>query len=284
MSEKMTIITKNYSKKIVYISCSPIKIDDEVNGFVFLGKDITYDWERHHNLIPGHSYIIPEKTRKSSFQTFSNFLLSGYQGIYLTRTHPHQIQTRISTEDSEIVFIGKHSIDELPAIETIQDFSKTIHQFISTHNRGIVLIDGLHYFITRFSFHEVLEALYEINERVFESTSILLLYLNPEILHPDHIAILKSEFEPMPSKKVEDIKISDDLSEILFYIKEESERNALVSLKKIISRFDIVYYTATKRVNQLIDEGLVFTKKYGKSRVVHLTEKAKSLLERQYSH
>jgi predicted transcriptional regulator len=189
----------------------------------------------------------------------------------------------LSTDNVDVMFIGKQAIDKLPTIQTITDFSSAIKEFISNTTRGIVLIDGLHYFITRFSFDEVVEALYEINEHVYGSTCIILLYLNPEIVSLDHIAILKSEFEPMPSKKVEDIKISDELSEILFYIKEESEKNSLVSLKKIISRFDIVYYTATKRVNQLIDEGLVFTKKYGKSRVVHLTEKAKSLLEKHES-
>ncbi|MFO8078366.1 MAG: hypothetical protein R6U21_06990, partial [Thermoplasmatota archaeon] len=61
-------------------------------------------------------------------------------------------------------------------------------------------------------------------------------------------------------------------------IEKENKKNALVSLKKIMSQFNIVYYTASKRVKQLVDEGLVFTKKYGKSRVVHLTEKAKTLL------
>ena len=95
------------------------------------------------------------------------------------------------------------------------------------------------------------------------------------------MAVLLNEFESMPGRNVEDIKINDELSEILLFIKEENEKNSLVSLKKIISRFDIVYYTATKRVNHLIDEGLVFTKKYGKSRVVNLTEKAKILLERR---
>jgi PAS domain S-box-containing protein len=280
-SDNFEIITKNHSKKIFYFSCSPININDETYSFVFIGKDITPDLEEHQDLIQGHSYLIPEKEKNLSLQIFSNFLILDYKGLYLSRAHPDYIESILPIGNCQMIFIGKNNFSELSSIETLSDFSQEILKFISETKKGIILIDGLHYLITKFTFNEVLNVLYELNEQIYYSSSILLLHFHRDILSLDQYTILNCEFESIPHKNIENIKINDELLEILQFIKEESDKNSLVSLKKIILQFDIVYYTATKRVNQLVNEGLVFTKKYGKSRVVHLTEKAKSLLEKR---
>jgi predicted transcriptional regulator len=179
------------------------------------------------------------------------------------------------------VFIRKTKVKKYPSIDSLDEMRSHLQDTCKREEKIIILLDGLHYFLTRFSFEELISTLYEVNEMISDSQMILLLYLDPSICLSDEVAILRSEFEALPSKKVDDITIKDELFDIISFVNQENKKNALVSYKKIMTRFDIVYYTASKRVNQLSDEGLVFTKKYGKSRVVHLTQKAKTLLEKR---
>ena len=143
------------------------------------------------------------------------------------------------------------------------------------------MLEDIHYFITRFSFEEFINVCYEISDIVSQSQSIFLLSLTESILGEKQVAIFESEFEALPSRNVNDIKMKDELFEIIQYIYDENRKNSLVSFKKLMSKFNIVYYTASKRVEKLSGDGLVFTKKYGKSRIVHLTEKGKTLLQRR---
>lgn len=279
--EKVILITKDYSKRILHLSCSPINSKGEKKGVVFVGKDITYDWESHHNLLQGHSYLIAEKNKRFSLDLFSNLIFSNYQGVYITRSHPDRLKDTLSLNKIRPIFIRKKKLESFTTIHTLPELINQIKQVAIKEKKTVLFVDGIHYFVTHFSFNEVINALYEINETIADSSVILLFYFDPEIFSSDELAILRNEFERLPSKKIDDIKIKDELFDILKFIEEENKKNALVSYKKIMSRFDIVYYTASKRVKELVDEGLVFTKKYGKSRVVHLSEKAKSLLTKR---
>ncbi len=279
--ENIIFITKKFSKRILNISCSPIHPSGEKTGIVFVGKDITYDWESHHNLIQGHSYIIAEKNKHASFSIFSNLIFSDYHGVYITRSQPDQINDELTFGRIKPVFIRKQPHDYYQTIHTVTELVDQIKSICSQQQKSVIFFDGLHYFVTTTLFKHLLTQLYEINEVISESNAILLLYLDPQIFSSDELALIRNEFEPLPSKQVDDIKIKDELFDIIAFIQQENKKNTLVSYKKIMSRFDIVYYTASKRVKQLVEEGLVFTKKYGKSRVVHLTEKAKTLLSKR---
>lgn len=278
ISQKLVLITKDYSKRILNLSCAPIQTNNEKMGIVFVGKDITYDWESHHKLLVGHSYIIAEKNKRSSLDLFSNLIFSDFNGVYITRSHPKKLKENISLDKIQPIFIRKNPLKEYKTISSPPEFLEVIQTYTATSEKTVLFVDGLHYFLSTTTFDEVLTTLYDINEIISDSAIMLLLYFDPQLFSSDKLAFLENEFEPLPSKKVEDIKIKDELFDILIFIEKENKKNSLVSLKKIMSEFNIVYYTASKRVKQLIDEGLVFTKKYGKSRVVHLTEKTKTLL------
>ena len=278
ISQKIVMITKDYSKRILNLSCAPMHNNGEKKGVVFVGKDITYDWESHHNLLVGHSYLIAEKNKRSGLDLFSNLIFSDFNGIYITRSHPKKLTENLSMDKIKPVFIRKNPLKGYQTISTKEDFLEKIKTYSKNKEKTVLFADGLHYFLTTSTFDEVLNTLYDINEIISDSSIMLLLYFDPQLFTSDELAFLQNEFEALPSKKVEDIKIKDELFDILMFIEKENKKNSLVSMKKIMSEFDIVYYTASKRVRLLVDEGLVFTKKYGKSRVVHLTEKTKTLL------
>ena len=280
-SDQISIITKDYSKKIINISCSPMHQRKEASGVLFVGKDITYDWDSHQNLIPGHSYLITQKNNTSGFDLFNNLIQNEMRGLYFSRSLAAQAGSLSHNPLIEYCTIGSKLRENRQVVSTPEELKNKIQTFVSHSSKGVILLEDIHYFITRFSFEEFINVCYEISDIVSQSQSIFLLSLTESILEEKQVAIFESEFEALPSRNVNDIKMKDELFEIIQYIYDENRKNSLVSFKKLMSKFNIVYYTASKRVEKLSGDGLVFTKKYGKSRIVHLTEKGKTLLQRR---
>jgi len=55
----------------------------------------------------------------------------------------------------------------------------------------------------------------------------------------------------------------------------------MVTIKKILTKFNLVYSTVSKRLDILEEKGLIFIKKQGKFQTVYSTEKAKTLLHKR---
>jgi predicted transcriptional regulator len=280
-SEPFIIITKDYSKKIFNISCSLMHQKGVLSGVICIGRDITYDRESYQNLIPGHSYLITDKNESSILDLFNTIISNETSGLYFSRSPDNPFADQIYSQQIQQYLIGPKSNIKTPAVSTLGELRERIEEFVSMGSRGVILINDIHYFITKFSFIEFINTCYEIIDSISQSESILLLSLNKLIVSENQFAVLESEFEPLPGKNIDVIEMKDELFEIIQFIYEENSKNALVSFTKLMTRFNIVYFTASKRIERLFEEGLVFTKKYGKTRIIHLTEKGKSLVQKR---
>jgi len=150
------------------------------------------------------------------------------------------------------------------------------------HTNSVILLDRVDYLITRFSFERFAESLYQINSMVSENNSLLLLHLSPSVVDNRQMSIIEAELQPLPSQKIEDIQIEDELFAILKYIQEQNQNNAVVSFKKISKEFSLVKSTTAKRLGMLEDKGLVFIKKQGRLKTVHISKKGKILIHKRF--
>lgn len=280
-SKQISVITKDYSRKIINVSCSPLHQKKDSAGALIVGRDITYDWQSHQDLIQGHSYLITNKNSISAFDLFTNLVQTDTRGIHITRSLLDKYSNHSPYKNIERWYIGSVSNAKDTVVSTPQELQQTIQDIASLSQKCMFFLEDIHYFITNFSFEEFINTCYIIIDIVSRSHSIFLLSINESILDDHQLAMLESEFEYLPTKKLDDIKMKDELFEIITYIYEENAKNSVVSYKKLMSKFNIVYYTASKRVELLEKEELVYTKKYGKSRLIHLTEKGKMLLHRR---
>lgn len=280
-SEPIIIMTKDYSKKIINFSCSPTYQKGAQSGVIYIGRDITYDWESYKNLVPGHSYLITDKDEISILNLFSNLIINETLGLYFSRSSYRLFDNHINSQQIQHCILGPKLKSNTLTISTLEELKEKIEDFISTGSKGVILINDIHYFITKFSFQEFINSCYEIIDIISQTESILLLSLNKLLVSDNQLTILKSEFEPLQEKNIDEIKIKDELFEIIQFIYNENSKNALVSYTKLMTKFNIVYYTASKRIGLLVEDGLVSTKKHGRTRFVYLTEKGKSLLQKR---
>ena len=276
----IVLLTKKNEKKIIRVSGTAIKgKNNTCVGAVFYGKDITSDFELHEQFLEGSSYLLPQRNDKLSIDIILKMTLMGFKGLIITRSSPSIIKSKIPISNDILVNILSHeSFEEFETIPDLDSLTEKIQKFSIDNKKSIILIDGVHYLLTKFSFKQFAEYLYRIKDINAKNKSILLLRVDPQILNSQDMAVLENELQISPTYKVDDIILEDEIFNILNYIYEQNQANALVSYKKVMNKFKIAYLTAASRLNDLETKGLIVTKKKGKLRIIFITERGEGLI------
>lgn len=282
-TEDIVLITKENEKRIIRVYGTEIRsLNNECVGALFIGKDITKDVELHKKLLNGNSYLIKDKNNRSAINLLIDLIINDHKGLIIARGNPAYIKRLISERKNlKIALLTKEVQKGYTAISDLINLEKNIKNFGEKNKNSIILLDGVHYLITRFSFEKFIETLYNIIDIVSKNKSILFIRIDPSTVNNNQMAIFENELQILPSQTTMDIIIEDDSFEILKYIFEQNQMNSIVSFKKVISNFKITYVTAASKLNNLEKIGLIFTKKQGKLRTIFVTEKGKRLLNRR---
>jgi len=272
--------TKDNEKKIIRFSGTDIKGGKkECLGALFIGRNITHEKELHGKLVEGGSYLIMDQSNKSSVEMFKDLILSGYNGLFITRGSPVIVQSIFpKTKNLELVLLSTSKIRGFKTISKIDELRITIKAFNDTYKNAIILLDGIHYLITKFSFERFVESLYQINDSIASHNSMFFMRVDPQTISESQLGIIKNELLVLPNQKIEDLILNDDEYHILRYIYEQNIINSKVSHKKITREFKITYPTAGKRLGLLEKNGLINIKREGKLKNIYITKKGKTFL------
>jgi PAS domain S-box-containing protein len=281
--DDLVIITKNNAKKIIRFKGSVLKgKSNQRIGVIFVGEDITKDIEIHGKLVDGNSYLFPDKNIDSAIDLFVDLVRTNYDGLFITRSNPEMVKSMVPPSSKiDVVLFSHEKLAGFKNISDVKTLVQHIKDFTNKHKKPLILLDGLHYLITKFSFETFVDALYQINEIVAKNHSIMFIRFDPSIVDENKMAIIENELHKLPSQKIEGITLADSVYDMLKFIYEQNQNNALVPYKKVMSRFKIAYSTAAKRLEELENKGLIFTKRQGKLRTVYISEKGKTLLHKR---
>jgi len=282
--DESILLTKDGAKRIIRFSYSALKGDEErYIGVLAIGKDITHDKELHGKLLKGNSYVIPEKNNKSSLDLFNDLTKLDYEGLLITRANPEIVKNMITSANIQVILLNHDTLGGFENISDLDGLIAKIKEFCvkNTNINTVILLDRIDYLLTNFSFESFVKTLYQINHIVSKNKSMLLVHFDPSIVEPKQMAVIENELQPLPSQKIEDIKIEDETYDILKFIHDQNQINLLVSFKKIMGEFNIVYATLAKKLKLIENEGLIFTKRHGKFRTVYISEKGKTLLNKR---
>jgi PAS domain S-box-containing protein len=278
--EDVVIITKNSVKKILRITGSPIK-GKPGGGVLFIGRDITREMEMHGKLLAGNSYLIPEKNNAAAVDLLVDLATSGYSGYLITRMDPHSIKSVISSANIQTYLLGQNRGPDYDTLADLRMLLQKIKDICKKKKETVILLERLDYLINKFSFEKVMDTLYEINDTIVRNNCLLLLRIDPSTIEKTQMALIENEMQLLPSQKIEGLIIEDEVYDILRFIYEQNQNNAIVPIKKIMGRFSLAYSTVAKRLQVLEMKGLIFTKKQGKSRTVTISDKGKTFLHKR---
>lgn len=280
--DELILKTKEGDKKILKASTSTIRSSkDDFAGILFIGKDITFEIETYGKLIRGSSYLVSDKNNEVALNIFMNLTKSWHEGLYITRTNLKMIKNMFPPTNIKTVMLNQDKLGEFENISDLNGLTNTIKEFSSKNKNSVILLDRIDYLLTRFSFEQFVEALYQINNIISKNTSILLVYVNPAFLNYKQMAFIKAELQPLPGQIIEDVILEDELFNVLKFIYDENQNNTVVSFKKICTEFSIVKSTAAKKIRTLEDKDLVYIKKRGRLKTVNVSVKGKTLLSKK---
>ena len=280
--DDLVLLTKSNMKKIIRVSESLVKNPDGVCiGSLFIGRDITRDIEAHGKLLVGNSYLVISKNNSSVRDLYIDLTSSGYEGMFISRSSIEMTGTLSDNLNSQLFLLSPEKIKGFETIANPDELSAMVKEISLKNKKSIIVVDGAHYFITKFSFEKFIDALYQINDLVLKSQLIVVLRIDPSIVDESQMAIFENEFQLLPSQKLEGLILDDVIYDMLKYVYEQNQSNSMVSFKKIITKSNVSYSTAAKRLDILEEKGLIFIKKQGKFRMVYVTEKGKALMHKR---
>ncbi len=280
--DELILITNKGDKKIIRCSLSAIKgNENQIKGVLILGKDITRDIGSHGKLIQGNSYLIYDKTNISAVNLLIDVARAQYHGFFVTRYKPGEKHDLAESPNIEVAFLSYQKINNFDNICNLESLERKIEEFCKKYRNAVVLLDRVDFLISNFSFDNFVKTLYRINNIILKHKSILLIRIIPELLDKKQQTIIEQECQFLPSQKIEDIQIDDNLFSILNYVYTQSANNTVISYKKISSQFSIVRATTNKRLKILENLGLLYIKKQGRLKTLHLTEKGRTLLNKR---
>ena len=274
--------TKEGYKKIIKPSYSIIKSRDaETAGVLISGEDVTYDSKHHGKILRGNSYLISDKNNKSAITLFVGLTRFNYNGLFITRSNSEMIKSMIPSAKIQVELLSQDKLGGLDNIADLEKLESKIKGFSTKHKDSLILLDRIDYLITHFSFEEFMKSLYQINNIVSSSSSILLLHLNPSIVDARQLAIIEDELQRLPSQKIEDVQLDEELFEILKFIIQQNQLNTLVTFSQISQQFSIVRETVRKRLRTLENKELITINKQGRKKTLYASEKGKTLLHKR---
>ena len=245
-----------------------------------VGRDITGEHENLDRLSMGNSYLIYGKTNRYALGLLKSLARSGSKCLLIARSNPQNIKSIISQENIQVALLRNDGSGEHKIISDLEGLTNKIKRFSRQNTNSVILLDAVEYLLIKNSFDQFAESLYQIDDIISDNCSLLLLHLNPLVLDKRQKAIIEDELQLLSDLWIDDITITDDLYNMLEFIHDTKQKNSTSSPKKIKSAMHLTYPTIAKRLRLLEESNLIFIKKQGRSKTIHISKKGERILNK----
>jgi len=150
--------------------------------------------ERIFKLEKGTAYLMKNEVEKA-FEVFADNVLSGTDGLCITREYPPKVRKRYGLEKTPMVWLTDEGCEGEITVRSLQDLSITINDFLERTGESLILLDGIEYLITNDGFESFLHFLQLNRSRVEIKGSILLAPLQEEAIDPKQVRLIEREMK-----------------------------------------------------------------------------------------
>lgn len=128
------------------------------------------------------NYLIFEERLEGSLKLFKNLIETGQHGIIITRSHPDKLITTLQQQRSEQVdmyWLSSEDFDYVIHPWEITLLMNKIENFIHTHERGVILLNGLEYLSTYNDPNKILNLIFHMIEIIGNTDIKFLITIDP---------------------------------------------------------------------------------------------------------
>lgn len=281
--QEIYLKTKDGARKIIQITHSLIHDDKgRVSSAIFIGRIRRLDIETYGSLLPGHSYILQGESYRNAYELFINTMNHSEPGLLITRLHPDELDAMFPSFRPNILLLQTLKESRYPIASNLDELIESITLFVNNNPGSVILLDRVDYLISLYSFESVLKTIYRITEIIANTACVFLLRADFSTLTPQQTTFLQQEMELLPSTKIHRLTLDRLSIEILKYIEEMNHRNTQVTPKQIYTSFHLSRITAQKKIQFLEEKKLVYTRRYGRTKTIYITERGRVLLKSHF--
>lgn len=158
-------------------------------------KETTESTERRFELEFGCPYLVKDSVERA-FEVFADNVLSGVEGLCITREFPPKIREKYGLKKTPIIWLTEEKEEGEMTVYSLQDLSILIGSFLEKAKRSIVLLDGFEFLITNNGFESFIRFL-QLNRNRFErEDSILIAPILEEALNMKEAKLVEREMKP----------------------------------------------------------------------------------------
>jgi len=140
----------------------------------------------------GECYL--HRSHRAAYHVTSQLMLLGVPGLCFTREAPEKLAD-YGIPRKDIILLSSVPLKGFETIDSLQNISMRISEFIKNNRDSIVLLDGLEYLMSRFGFDMIYKFLQEKRFNFIESGAVFLLPVDLGIFTDKERALLASEIK-----------------------------------------------------------------------------------------
>ena len=278
-TQPISLISKKGDKKIIAVRPPRVVYDGHhCVSVVFIGRDITYQYERIECLKKGNGYILVNENDEGALLLLKSLAEMSYHCLVITRNNPSFIKKVLGPYPVQILFM-KIDSGEKKDVLGIDELLSIIKKFCCKYKNAAVFLSRIEFILMTYSFDYLLKNVYEINEITNQSSSLFLLNVSNKSFFTDkQLCLLQSELVSLPSKTLKDVIPDLQIYDMFKFIQIESEGNNDISFNYLRKKLQSSYPTIRRSAKHLEDEGFIEIVKKGRRKIVSLSEKGKEII------
>ncbi|MCP3682512.1 MAG: PAS domain S-box protein [bacterium] len=250
----------------------------EVGGVVLVGRDVSPQRKVYKRLIPGKSYAYYKKDLLQLRDIFNELVNKNYSCISVSRDNLEWLRNRLACKKVHAVLMtdkrGKGIVTETEPEALISEIKKAIKK----NKKSLIFINRLEYISAKYGFNGLLKFVYDLNDLVRFSESIVVAQILDSCFNERELAIIKNEFNTFPILKKDKEHLDEKSLEILKFILANNSRQIRVPFNIVSKRFSLSRPTTKNVISELQKINLVKIEKTGRTKHIYATTKAKELI------
>jgi PAS domain S-box-containing protein len=162
-------------------------------------KEVGSVTEKRFEFEFGCSYLVKNDVQKA-FEAFAENVLSGFEGLCITREFPQRVRNKYQLEKTPIVWLTGEKVEGETTINSLQDLSVLIGNFLEKVDQGVVMLDGFEYLITNNGFDSFIRFLQMTRSRFEQRGAVFMAPLLEEALDVKQVKLIEREMKLLMSK------------------------------------------------------------------------------------
>ncbi len=145
--------------------------------------------------IASGSSLMVEDDIDLAYEIFVDRVMSGMEGLMVTRIFPKKIREKYGLEKTPIIWLNDEKIEGQLTINNVQDLSIAISNYVAKAQKPAILIDGIEFLMSRSGFDSVYRFLQTKRSQIESTDSILVLPFFKDALDPKEARLIQREFQ-----------------------------------------------------------------------------------------